>query len=320
MIPQQPNRKKLLDYIEKVDRSLIKKIRADRNYKMPPNYVDWKTITALTSVCLQGCDPTLPHKDISAFIHSYRYSLWFAKDAPIYCLSEAMLEAFDRTDTLHKPGILSGWLPSLPTFMLALPKGIIYSPDGGEIDYLVVSCASELYPEWETAKWKEFKLCKLYEQQHPLYFQIVATDSLDTVWTSGTAVAGSDLIYDENSSIGSSQITQADRQFIASLRNLVINVFLALENSSEFISKVSPKEAKKKFAFGIDRPHSTDRYPRWLGRNYQSKSANSAPNSEGTHASPRAHWRRGHWRTLQPGENKRWRDTRKIWIEPTWIN
>jgi hypothetical protein len=39
-----------------------------------------------------------------------------------------------------------------------------------------------------------------------------------------------------------------------------------------------------------------------------------------THSSPIAHWRRGHWRVLESSEGKRWKNGKRIWIKPIYVN
>ncbi|WP_333358846.1 hypothetical protein [Microcoleus sp. herbarium14] len=183
------------------------------------------------------------------------------------------------------------------------------------MDYLTISCSDYEHPEWNQAKWRDIKI-EPFNLKHSLYFQICTVDSNETVWTSGTAI-GTDgaLIYDETSNIGKSVMSAADREFVQRIRNLVINALLALEFSASLLTDVTETEARQTSkGFAIDRPSSVARYPRWLGKNYQSKSVLSA--EKGTHSSPCTHWRRGHWRVLKSGEGKRWRDTKRLWIEP----
>jgi hypothetical protein len=51
--------------------------------------------------------------------------------------------------------------------------------------------------------------------------------------------------------------------------------------------------------------------PNWLGREYHTPTRDA---QGGSHASPRMHWRRGHWRMQAVGEGRAERKT--IWIEP----
>ncbi|MEG3908664.1 hypothetical protein [Microcoleus sp. POL10_C6] len=317
---KNPNRDRSLKIFEEIQKDLLKEIRGDRTYKMPPNYINWHTLSGIVSVALSSCGSEYAKVDISAFIHSYRTALWFIKDAPIYCLTEQLITAFDRTDALAKPGILAGWLPSLPTFLLAIPKGFIHTPDGGEVDYLTISCSDCEHPEWNSGSWHNIQI-KPFSLEHNLYFQICTVDSLETVWTSGTAVkADGSLIYDENESLGKHTISIDDKAFLQRIRNLVINVLLALEFSPDLLMSVTESEIKRKNKGfqPINCTFSNVRYPRWLGKNYQPFSVISADKK--THFSPCTHWRRGHWRMLESGEGKRWRDSKRLWIEPVLVN
>ena len=57
--------------------------------------------------------------------------------------------------------------------------------------------------------------------------------------------------------------------------------------------------------------------PRWIGKGYARKQIIGGVPA-GTHASPRMHWRRGHWRTQAVGEGRK--DRRRVWIEPILVN
>lgn len=316
--PNNLNRNQTLKAFEKVNKDLLKQIRAHRTYKMPANYIDWQILSGIAAFALSTCELDYAKVDVSAFIHSYRTALWFAQDAPIYCLTPEIIEAFHQTDALHKPGVLSGWQPSLPTFLLAIPKGLICTPEGGIIDYLTVSCSDSDHPEWNRSKWRHVEI-EPFNLKHNLYLQICTVDSHETVWTSGTAINfDGALIYDQTSSIGKHLLSADDKDFIQRIRNLIINVLLALEFSPSLLTDVTETETRTKKGFAIDRPSSVARFPRWLGKNYQSKSVLSTGNA--THSSPCIHWRRGHWRVLQSGEGKRWRNTKRLWIEPVLVN
>jgi hypothetical protein len=57
--------------------------------------------------------------------------------------------------------------------------------------------------------------------------------------------------------------------------------------------------------------------PRWVGRTYRRQTASEGP-QKGSHASPRAHWRIGHWRQQAHGPKLTLR--KSIWIEPVIVN
>jgi hypothetical protein len=282
-------RDRSLRILEDVKKDLLKEIKGDRTYKMPPNYINWHILSGIIGVALSSCTLEYIRSDLSAFIHSYRTALWFIKDAPIYCLTQQLIEAFDQTDAICKPGILRGLQPSLPTFLLAIAKGLIHTPDGAEVDYLTVSCSDCEHPEWNYGKWGNIEI-KPFNLKHDRYFQICTVDSLETVWTSGTAVkSDGTLIYDENENLGKHTISADDKVFLQRIRNLVINVLLTLEFVPALLADVTDSKIKiksKKF-MPIYRSLSNARYPRWLGKNYQSYSVLSA--EIGTRNSPCSH-------------------------------
>lgn len=335
----QMNRNKSLLMFEKINKELLASIREDVNYRMPSEYISWQVLSQIIAVGLTTCDLEYAPLDISAFIQSYRIALWFAQKAPMYCLTHELIEAFDQTDALHKPGILCGWQPSLPTFLLAIPKGAIYAPNGASIDYLTISCNNINHPEWNSATWRDISI-NPFKLSYPLYFQYSTIDSHETVWTSGTAVTenGDTLIYDENSDIGRDALTPEDRILIKRLRNLVINILLTLEFLPSLVSDIDKKDLPSPKGFGekLHKSKTVDRFPRWLGKGFslpQSTSLeilqkivekkdddNEKPNVKKIHATPIVHWRRGHWRVLEAGEGKRWKNAKRIWIKPIYVN
>ena len=340
----QMNRNKTLMLFEKSNKELLGDIREEVNYRMPSEYISWQVLSQVIGIVLSTCELSYAKTDISAFLHSYRIALWFAQNAPVYCLTRELIEAFDQTDVLHKPGIMCGWQPSLPTFLLAIPKGAINTPDGAYIDYLTVSCSDFNHPEWNSGKWRNFTI-EPFNQKYPLYFQFCTVDSKETVWTSGTAIdeGGNTLIYDENSNIGRNTLTPEDRLFLKRLRNLVLNIILTLEFLPTLVSDIEKKDllTTKGFGVSLNKFKALDRLPRWLGKNFSiTKSDSLYKNKETeqtelieqqqieieqnkinrTHSSPIAHWRKGHWRVLESGGGKRWKNAQRIWIKPIYVN
>ena len=344
ILPPQMNRNKTLMLFEKSNKQLLGDIREEMNYRMPSEYISWQVLSQVIGIALSTCELSYAKTDISAFLHSYRIALWFAQNAPVYCLTRELIEAFDRTDALHKPGIMCGWQPSLPTFLLAIPKGAINTPDGAYLDYLTVSCSDFNHPEWNSAKWRNFTI-EPFNLKYPLHFQFCTVDSKETVWTSGTAIdeGGNTLIYDENSNIGRNTLTPEDRVFIQRLRNLVLNIILTLEFLPALVSDIEKKDlvTPKGFGESLSKCKALDRLPRWLGKNFCITKSDSLEKSEETeeieeikqqqteieqneisrsHSSPIAHWRKGHWRVLESGEGKRWKNAQRIWIKPIYVN
>ena len=162
------------------------------------------------------------------------------------------------------------------------------------MDYLTISCSDCEHPEWNSGNWQNIQI-KPFSLEHDRYFQICTVDSLETVWTSGTAVkSDGTLIYDERENLGRHIISTEDKVFLQRIINLAINVLLTLEFSPSLLTTVIDSEitTKSKEFQVIHRSFSNARYPRWLGKNYKTSSVLSA--EKRTHSSPYSHWRQGH--------------------------
>ncbi|MEG5063163.1 hypothetical protein QUB33_06015 [Microcoleus sp. B3-A4] len=66
-----PNRDRSLKMFENIYKGLLKEIRGDRTYKMPPNYINWHILSGIISVAMSSCTVEYLRVDLSAFIHSY---------------------------------------------------------------------------------------------------------------------------------------------------------------------------------------------------------------------------------------------------------
>ncbi|MBD2132582.1 hypothetical protein H6F47_09115 [Sphaerospermopsis sp. FACHB-1094] len=309
------SRNQTLQLFEKTNRKLLRKIRSEKNYQTPKGYISWQQLSGIVGVALSTCTVECAGIDFSYFIHSHRMSLWFIQDAPIYCITPELFAAFDNTDVLHKPEVLAGWQPSLPTFLVTLPKGILESPSG-ELDYLVVHCASKEHPEWETGKWYDIEIPDLYVPD--LHFDWSGTSTTETVWMSSSRVTeNGDLVYNNQNNLGRNILDENDNKFVERVRNLVVNILLYLEYYPNTSTEISETEISTKAQGFTNITNPNIRRARWLGKGYQTKL--DITNS-GTHSSPHTHWRRGHWRILESGEGSRWKQSKRIWIEPTLVN
>lgn len=316
LVNYKQSRASNLEIIARLEKTLLANVRRDREYKMPRGYINWETFSTIVTaglVTTQECGLSVP-----GFVHSYRLSSWFVGDYPIYCIKPEIFEAFDNTNVLEKPGILASWQPSMPYFVLAFPKECcIEAPDGGKLDYLVIYCGGE------KAKMLRYRGIELqpFSSKYGRYIQIAGVDSRETVWMSGTAVKSDGKLIHDGGDCGTDALSPTDRAFINRLRNLAIGGALAIEYTPELLSDVSTKETGNTGSKGFNKPTDSNpsivRYPRWLGENYQRKVCSK---QSGVHTSPHSHWRRGHWRNLEAGDGKRWKENCKLWIEPVFVN
>ena len=106
-----------------------------------------------------------------------------------------------------------------------------------------------------------------------------------------------------------------DPKFMEGHRRLSIQLLLTLAARPELLEPgsvlVPDRERKGKVLRG-------EYSPNWLGRSYRIV-YNRESSAGGKHASPKTHWRRGHWRLYEPAEGNRWKTSKKVWIEPILI-
>ena len=88
-------------------------------------------------------------------------------------------------------------------------------------------------------------------------------------------------------------------------RIIVANLFLALEVRPELVERNGQKVRTIK-----NGPTREEWTPNWIGRTYRVQRADG----DGTHASPRMHWRRGHYRRQPCGAGRK--EHKIIWLEP----
>lgn len=320
------NRDRMLTLFSDEHKEIVSAIRADRTYKLPKDYISWEIISLIAALSLKTGNDADAVSQRSGFIHSHKFALWFVQDAPIYLLSQELFEAFDQTQALHKPGVMTGWQPSLPSFLLALPKGALLTPQGAEMDYLLVFFSDIDHKEWSSGRWGKYRIDTIepYASPHYRYFQLLTIDKKETIWTSGTGVSmtgDAKLIYSDED-WGNIRLTATDRDFISRLRNIVINCILAIQFAPSLVTGVTDDEVPSVVSKGFAKPKETAnsiRYGRWLGRNYKRRTASLSGGGGGTHRSPHPHWREGHWKVLEVGENKPWKENKRLWIQPTYV-
>ena len=291
--------------------SELNKIIKDKlNYRLPPGYISQNVLVQMSvSAVIMTTDiedKNIPN-DLAYYLHfSAFFRVWLEARGPIYCLTREITEAFLATNALQKSDILKNLKFALPNILIAIPIGAITPPlevmeSLDYIDSLVVNC---------------------YQSNKDYPSQLVGISGLSKngyVWTVKTEI-------DPNGFIIKYQYDgEKEEKFANKLRNLVLNILFLLNSSdSTFVSDVLPSETISEFAqskgFGKKNNIPSPKYPRWIGKNYKIKSERSPTAENGTHSSPRTHWRRGHWRCIEPGEDKRWKESKQLWIEPVLIN
>ena len=102
-----------------------------------------------------------------------------------------------------------------------------------------------------------------------------------------------------------------DNRFSAKCFNLLCNVLFLIESRPDILQKQT-LHGKGKYKKDKNKKSTDELWaPRWIGYNYKS------PN-DGNPASPRMHWRQGHWRN-QPCGGKDNPQIKRIWIDTVLI-
>jgi hypothetical protein len=105
-------------------------------------------------------------------------------------------------------------------------------------------------------------------------------------------------------------LNEADTQFVEKLGCICFGTFLALNAKPELLEKATLLRT-------VAAKHANEKpkqfwYPNIIGRTYRIQQHSKTP---GTHASPRLHWRRGHFRN-QPYGPKQQTQYKVLWLEP----
>ena len=98
------------------------------------------------------------------------------------------------------------------------------------------------------------------------------------------------------------------------LARLLVNSVLLIKHQPSLVSV----EKSVGSGIGFSNKLSDEPMPvRWLGKNFFNDRTASRPGG-GTHASPRAHWRRGHWHGYRYGEGRK--ALKRKWVQPVYVN
>tara|TARA_R100001163_G_scaffold39471_1_gene30031 strand:- start:901 stop:1836 length:936 start_codon:yes stop_codon:yes gene_type:complete len=99
------------------------------------------------------------------------------------------------------------------------------------------------------------------------------------------------------------------------MTRLIVNTVLLIKHQPALVTV----EKSATQAIGFSQKPSNEPMPvRWLGKNFSNNRTKSSAVSGGSHASPRAHWRRGHWHGYRYGEGRK--TLKRKWVQPVYVN
>jgi hypothetical protein len=106
-----------------------------------------------------------------------------------------------------------------------------------------------------------------------------------------------------------------EQEFTRTVDKLLLQTLLYLQLKPDAVSSTPPSSQQSGNGFRKKGDPHQPLEPIWIGKDYKPQ---RIKHPQGSHASPRLHWRRGHWKRVPVGEGRQGR--KWVWIEPTLIN
>ncbi|NES64049.1 MAG: hypothetical protein F6K24_01695 [Okeania sp. SIO2D1] len=268
-------------------KKIYKILMKEMPYKFPKKYITWEHLAKLISFYLglttaKVIEEELANNNIGRAQAVHKYSLWAIQKAPIYCISNEVLEAMLNTQI--KSEIIQNIHISLPTVMLLFPKNTIKHKNGF-IDNAVIHAHDKNKPELSQGLGWDFKVPKVPHYQDEAFDINVTCTSIDTE---------RNMLY-TGYPVG--QNVSADNKpegIFYDLKQILLMFYVILQSNPEMVG--SSKEIVKQKGFGTD--HNI--YPRILKVPPKKYCSN---NNNDTRGSVRTHWRRAHYRIIQNNGN-----------------
>jgi len=102
---------------------------------------------------------------------------------------------------------------------------------------------------------------------------------------------------------------------VGQLTRLIANTIMLINYQPSLVTA----QRSNSPGLGFNKKSSDEPMPvRWLGKNFSNNRTKSSAGSGGSHASPRAHWRRGHWHGYRYGEGRK--ILKRKWVQPVYVN
>lgn len=305
-----------------------------RTYRRIKGYIDYKQIAvdlATHLMCLEAGFELKGFSDLAW--NTMSHSAWIAYENPIFpvfAITKELAEAFLQTDL---PTHVCSVRKSFDTALFLLPDVNLRTPDGYSIQWAFTShfLKGDTVPSLPRSAVEGFsdeivnKLERI--ESPPLEISrlrwVSEVGSLATIYTSvielpedsDKPVTG-DMVFGSNLDLfGENTDAITEQQFTRVVDKLLLQTLLYLQLKPESATVIAPSSHQTGSGFrGKSDPHQPFE-PIWVGKDYLPQVVGQLHSS---HASPRLHWRRGHWKRIAIGEGRR--DRKWSWIEPTLVN
>ena len=294
---------------------LATSILSDRPYRIPRGFPRWEELAVAIALSLADGHSG----DRATTLHAHRSGVWLAQNLPLYLVRTPLLRQFQDTDIPLDSGhsLLSGLEFPLAGAIFLFPDNALATPDGGCLDWVVVHLSDTARPELSTGQYRglRFPLLK-HEGNYRRNLHWSSVDTRTTVWFGGCSVDDRGNLITSDRRIGADEMGECDRHFTHQVRDICLQAFLAACFQPALVS--APTTTGTRRASGT-RGNRKPAY--WLPREIRIPDVPTTArrgNGGNGHASPHAHWRRGHWRNQPVGPGRR--DRKLTWIRPSLVN
>ena len=306
-----------------------------RIYRRVKGYVDYKQVAcelASHLMCLETGFELRGFSD-SAW-NAMSHSAWMAYENPIFpvfAITKELAQAFLQTDL---PPHVCSVKKSFDNALFLLPEINLRTPDNylcqwaftshflkGEVINTLPKSALSGFNSDVARKLERIKSPPLEVGKLRWVSQV---GGLATIYSSvmelpeeGEKPLTGDIDFGGNLEFwGENTNPETEQQFTRAVDKLLLQTLLYLQMKPDSVSSIPPSSHQSGNGFRSRPDPRTPLEPIWVGKDYKPQVLGDR--HHGSHASPRLHWRRGHWKRVPVGEG---RQSRKwAWIEPTLVN
>ena len=306
----------------------------ERRYRNPAKYCPWEAAALdLAESCIAVYLRGVSGLDDCGLHAAFNAWHLFQMGGPVYWCDARLMEALKHTT----PPPFIGLPKLFDTGVFLFPEGWLKAPEGWPVGWAAVS---QLHSQEDWAP----LVIETQRQQETLHLQgnkdveqqlILTTQIGEATYSRILEIQddGGVDIGDGRDFEGSLQPEEAEKTVLDILSWTVFQLMLVLASRPDFVVEQLPKpSAKRKKRRDNEAPLLN---PVWIGRGFHPHQSSAIANAAnlstqwhradgrsprevpGPHASPQAHWRRGHWRRVPVGEGRRDRAWR--WIQPTLV-
>lgn len=273
-------------------------LRQEKNhYKSPFGYLPWAQFAAYA--ILEGCsgEPIRQSYESAeqhwmnqeAYVHS---QLLFGSQPAAYFASEEITNAMRETPVSIAS---SDVLPLLPAFSIMMPRFKIKQSNlSGELYCACISIVD--YRFFPNAGKKVYGTSEI----------ITAVGHMESLGGGRARLCVPIGLHESSVKVGFKD---------APISRIALGLLLGLAHQQVEITEETPAVGK---AMGFGKSRGPQPLPcRWIGKHFKIQ-RESSPSRGGTHASPQAHWRRGHWHRVRHGQRKE--QSKLLWYQPVFVN